>query len=199
MSEKAIAVGGAALVSLAAFTFSKSPDSSAASEFAAPEPIIAPLNEGDGWTDDRLLPAAPEVKREITCALPAWPNTAPIGSDTACGVEIFPAPIEIRSAVVAEALDGIRTFRLDRRGAAELVAHHLVALSEEELVREGRFVSEARDAELALARGVPSRDTAFLSGVNNAITQALDSRSAGETVEAADLAETIAQAFDERR
>ncbi len=195
MSEKAIAVGGVALVSLAAFTFSNSPESSASTDLKAPEPIISVHQGNDPWSGECRLPGPEKQPSEVTCALPASPISQGTPSDLSGAVEIFPAPIAIESKVVAEAIDGMRTFRLDRIAAAEMVAKHLGTLSTAELQREFAAVDRAERAERALAQGIPTRDTSFLRGVEEATLRAFEARKVGNPVANEELASIITAAM----
>lgn len=195
MSEKAIAVGGVALVSLAAFTFSNSPESSASTDLKAPEPIVSVHKENDPWSGECRLPAPEKQHPEVTCALPASPISQVAPSDLSGPVEIFPAPIAIESKVVAEAIDGMRTFRLDRIAAANMVAKHLETLSVAELQKEHAAVDKAEKAERALAQGIPTRDTNFLRGVEEAMLRAFEARKVGSPIANEELASIITTAM----
>lgn len=195
MSEKVIAVGGIALVSLAALSFSKHPESSASAELKIPEPIVAPLSEGDPWSGECRLPAPSEARPDITCALPAGRGNNPPHIDLSAPNEIFPAPITIDSKVVAEVVEGLRAFRLDRVAAAEIVAKHLVTLSAHELQKECNAARAAYQAESALALGAPTRDTNFLRGVEAATQRAIDAHAAARSVAHEELAAIITAAM----
>jgi len=176
--DKVLVVGGVAVLSLAAFSLSNSKDRSTLPLGSDTEPLTAPEEAG-----------------ELTCALPAeLPSHLPHGKYRG-EVEVFPAPIELGSTVVARALEGLRTFKLDRAAAARMVTDHLVTLEIERLVREHQTIDAARAAELTLTGGIPSRDTIFLQGVVDAYTEALILRNAGQAVDAERLVETLLAPF----